>query len=170
MASIKNKKGERVAYANKSKEGNRTRYSVGHDLGNANRTAMDREVNTPVGTFGYGYDGNTDYLSYVTPNMPTISRDSYSTPNVNYRGAYLDNINGMYPGVYAQRVGNENRYGAEIQGMPFAGNGWGEVNTPLGKVRGGLSDDRIAGLEFVPNQQVQNAYAALLAAYKNGLF
>ena len=93
------------------------------------------EVNTPLGTFRGG-----------------LSDDGVA----GFDFAPVDN--GMYPEVYR----NGNSYGAAIQGMPFAGNGWGEMNTPIGRIRGGLSDDRVLGAEFTPNQYYIQALANLL--------
>ena len=100
------------------------------------------EVNTPIGTFRGGLsDDGVAGASYAPPVM------SYES-NPYYQGAYIDNGSGVYPGVYRQQVGDQTRYGAEIQGLPYGGNGWGQLNTPLGTFRGGLSDDNVAGVEY----------------------
>lgn len=45
----------------------KTTYTVGIDnVGSPYRGAMDREINTPLGSIGYGYDGDTVYGN-VTP-------------------------------------------------------------------------------------------------------
>lgn len=58
--------GERLAYASmrQTDDGSMPTYTIGHDLGDLNRDVMDKEYNTPLGTIGYGYEGNTDYLTF----------------------------------------------------------------------------------------------------------
>lgn len=46
--------------------------------------------------------------------------------------------------------------------MPFNGNGWREVNTPVGTFSGGLYDDHVAGIEFSPNSYYIQALADLI--------
>lgn len=47
----------------------KTTYTVGIDnMGSPYRGVMDREINTPLGSIGYGYDGDTVYGN-ITPAM-----------------------------------------------------------------------------------------------------
>ena len=68
--AVYNKKGERQGVAYKrvnDAEPAKTTYGVALDnMGNPYRGAMDREINTPLGSIGYGYDGDTIYGN-VTP-------------------------------------------------------------------------------------------------------
>lgn len=140
--------------------GDRTRYGA-EVAGLPFSGSGQRTLNTPIGEFRGGLsDDGVAGLSY-TP--PAFSRENWSTPYVDYSGAYIDNVAGMYPEVYRHRVGDETNYGAAIEGMPFAGNGWGELNTPIGRLRGGLSDDRVLGAEFTPNPYYIQALANLLS-------
>ena len=57
-----------------------TRYGIGIDnVGSPYRGAMDREINTPLGTIDYGYDGDTVYGG-VTPNLERTT-DSWTGGN-----------------------------------------------------------------------------------------
>ena len=137
--------------------GDRTRYGVdvqglpvsGNGWG---------ELNTPLGTFRGGLsDDGVAGFDYAPPQIK-----GYSQPN-GYTTAYIDNIAGMYPGIFRHQYANgETGYGAEIENVPFSGNGYKTINTPLGELRGGLSDDHVLGAEFTPNQYYIQALANLL--------
>ena len=163
MTSLWDKNGERRGIVSRTADRDnpaRTTYGVAIDnMGDPYRGVLDRELNTLLGRIDYGYDGDTVGAS-ITP--PAVTRENWSAPGVDYSGAYIDNIAGMYPEIYKHRVGNDTNYGAAIEGMPFGGNGWGEINTPVGRLRGGLSDDHVLGAEFTPNQYYIQALANLL--------
>ena len=146
----------RLGFVNKYQSGDdprRTTYNVGIDnTGSPYRGAMDREINTPLGTIGYGYDGDTSYAN-ITP--PALNSYDYSYPNGSYQSKFINNIAGMYPGVYSHPHNGVEHYGAEIEGFPAIGNGWNTYNTPFGTVNAGLSDDQVLGAEITPNAYVQ---------------
>ena len=140
MASIKRRNGDRLAYATKVNDGNSTRYVVGHDLGNQNRSAMDREYNTPLGTFGYGYDGNTDYAMYQTPNVERFPG-----------GAAL--MSGGERMGFVQNRGNTYGIGVDNIGSPYRGAYDGSFNTPVGQVGYGYDGDT-GYANFTPNDYI----------------
>ena len=160
--TFSDKNGNRRGFVESRREDDgRTRYGFGIDnVGSPYRGVMDRTVNTPLGTLDYGYDGDTVAAGYTPPAIKQMSMDY---PTNQYRSTYVDNIAGMYPGVYTQTTpARGTEYGVEIEGMPFTGNGWQEYNTPFGTIRGGLSDDAVAGASFSPNAQT-NYYLQALA-------
>ena len=66
---LRSRDNNRLAFANKVVDSNGTNYNAGIDnlyfLGGG---TFDKEFNTPVGTFGVGYDGDgTAYGSYQSP-------------------------------------------------------------------------------------------------------
>lgn len=155
--TFSDKSGNRKGFVSKEKRDGRTRYGVGIDnVGSPSRGAYDGQI----GNLDYGYDGDTVYAGYTAP---AIKQQTLNHPLNQYRSTYIDNIAGMYPGVYKQTTpARGTEYGVEIEGMPFAGSGWNEVNTPLGTLSGGLSDDAVAGASFRPNAQT-NYYIQALA-------
>ena len=158
------KNGERQGFVQKREtDDGRTRYGLGIDnVGSPYKGVMDRTISTPLGELDYGYDGDTVGVGFTPAQLQNMS---YSYPNGSYNSYYIDNIAGMYPGVYSHPHNGEQRYGAEIEGFPVTGNGWQDYNTPFGKVRGGLSDDAVLGAEITPNEKTQyyiNALANLL--------
>ena len=148
---IRDKNGERKAYALKSREGNSTRYAIGHDLGDPNRTAMDREYNTPLGTFGYGYDGNTDYLSYQTPYVQNYPGGMSALMSGGERMGFIDKAvnNGVPTYTIGSDLGDASRSAYD-----------GGFDTPLGRVGYGYDGNTSYG-QFTPNDYIM-ALARLL--------
>ena len=138
---IRSKNGERKAYATKYRNDNGgTTYAVGHDLGNPNRSAMDREINTPVGTLGYGYDGNTDYLSYVAPYIKNFPGGA-ALMSGGERMGFINNNDGAL--TLGLDNGNPNRSVYD-----------GGFNTPIGRVGYGY-DGNTNYASLTPNHYVQ---------------
>lgn len=163
--SVWNDSGDkRYGFVSKDKDyedPSRTRYGIGIDnMGSPYRGTSDNQINTPIGRVDYGYEGDTIYGGYTPTALKRMDMDY---PTNQYHSVYLDNVAGMYPGVYTQTTpmrGTE--YGVEIEGFPVNGNGWKEYNTPFGTLRGGISDDQVAGASFAPNAQT-NYYLQALA-------
>ena len=132
MRTVNDKKGNRIAYASKDREGKSTRYVAGHDLGNPNRGAMDREINTPLGTLGYGYDGNTDYVSYQTPYVQNY-------PN----GTSALMSGGQRMGFVSKTPGGGLNVGIDNIGSPTRGVYDGQINTPLATLGYGYDGDTV---------------------------
>lgn len=65
-----NKNGERLGFASRERRPEGIRYGVGFDnMGDPYRGVLDRELNTPLGTLDYGYDGDTIAAGF-TPSNP----------------------------------------------------------------------------------------------------
>ena len=178
--TFSDKSGNRKGFVSKEKRDGRTRYGVGIDnVGSPSRGAMDREINTPLGTIDYGYDGDTVYGG-VTPN---VSAGRYS--NGAESGRYLNVGNTQFgtsvspaggAGVYVDRNGrnlvngglldfDEGTYG--VGGgiaYPARTNNYNEINTPLGLLAYGQNANTgEAYANFTPeNQYYIQALANLL--------
>lgn len=159
--AVYNKKGERqgVAYRRvNDAEPAKTTYGVALDnMGSPYRGAMDREINTPLGSIGYGYDGDTIYGN-VTPAF------------------YANAVGGANPTAWAgyndwqARASRYNTpqgttYGAGLN-MPEnvnIPNFDRSINTPLGQANV-YSNDGNPGVfaDFTPNAYIQ-ALANLLS-------
>lgn len=141
----------------------KTRYGIGVDnMGSPYRGVSDNEINTPLGTLDYGYDGDTVYAG-VTPNI--------------YGGSYKDdNAASIWGGIGdAQIRGSyfspEVTGGAPVYGLGIHGGGefpegyegyYNEINTPLGKLGYGTSDTYPSfGASLEPNYYVQALLNAL---------
>jgi hypothetical protein len=89
--------GDRRGFVTKQNREDGTRYGFGIDkVGDPYRGVLDRELNTPLGTIDYGYDGDTVAAGLTRPN------------------AYYDLLkriggfdNGDERGVYANLTGND---------------------------------------------------------------
>ena len=136
----------------------KTTYGVAVDrTGSPYRGAMDREINTPLGSIGYGYDGDTSYAN-VTPAF------------------YANAVGGAEPTAWAgyndweARASRYNTpqgttYGAGLNmpdnvSIPDFNKSF---NTPFGQASV-YSNDGNPGVfaDFTPNQQT-NAYLQALA-------
>lgn len=161
------KSGNRKGFVSREDRDGRTRYGVGIDnVGSPYRGAYDGEINTPLGTLDYGYDGDTVYGGY-TP--PAVKQQTLDHPLNQYRSTYLDNVMGMYPGVYTQTTpARGTEYGFEVEGLPVTGNGWQDYNTPFGTLHAGLSDDAVGGASLSPNAQTQYYIQALANLLSRG--
>lgn len=135
----------------------RTVYGVGIDGGNPNRGIMDREINTPLGSIGYGYDGDTSYAN-VSPAM-----------YANYVGGDEPTAWAGY-GDYQLRASKWNtpttpNYAVGLNlpdNMDVIPDFYKSVNTPVGRVGVGSNDGNpgVYG-EFQPNAQTQYYLQAL---------
>ena len=158
--ALYNKSGERKGFVQKrinAAEPQKTTYGIGIDnVGSPYRGAMDREINTPLGSIGYGYDGDTVYGN-VTPAM------------------YANYVGGAEPTAWAgfnDWEARASRYNTP-QGTTY-GVGFNmpdnvripdfdrSINTPLGQANV-YSNDGNPGVfaDFTPNQYIQ-ALASLL--------
>ena len=182
--SVWNNKGDkRYGFASKDRNAdNTTRYGVGIDnVGNPYRGAMDREINTPLGTIDYGYDGDTVYGG-VTPN---VYSGRYSNPVSNESGRYFGVGNTQVGttvspygdrGVYVDRNGQPVASGGILGfdegtlgvggsvAFPAKTNAYNEVNTPLGLLAYGQNANTGQAYgSFTPqNQYYLQALANLL--------
>ena len=146
----------------------KTRYGIGIDnVGSPYRGIYDNDINTPLGNFDYGYDGDTIGAGF--------------TPNI-YGGSYKgDKAASFWGGIGdAQIRGSyfspELTGGAPVYGLGIHGGGefpegyegyYNEVNTPLGTLGYGTSDTYPSfGASFEPNAQT-NYYLQALANLLN---
>jgi len=147
--TFRDKNGDRLGFVQKrTDENGRSTYGVGIDrTGSPYRGVADREINTPLGSLGYGYDGDTSYLSYQAPYV-----QNYPGTSALYSGGqrmgFVDNNNGRI-GIGIDNVGN-----------PYRGVYDGSFNTPLGTVDYGYDGDTV-GAGLTPNYYIQ-ALANLL--------
>ena len=147
-----------------------TRYGIGIDnMGSPYRGIYDGEINTPLGTVDYGYDGDTVYGG-VTPN---INGGRYS--NGEESGRYL-NIGDVQlgtsvtpygdRGVYLDRNGQSIANGGILGfddgtlgvggsvAYPAKSNYYNEIDTPLGLIAYGQNANTgQAYANFTPEQQ-----------------
>lgn len=148
----------------------RTRYGAGIDnVGNPYRGVMDREINTPLGTLEYGYDGDTVGAGF-TPNM---SRTTWSAPMGNGQGTVSQDY-------FSQPVGRDallqaGRYGNSVDGNTYFANALlpgdqkyipdyqGGFNTPVGRfgLETNYDSPNTVEASFSPNYYIQ-ALANLL--------
>lgn len=159
--SFYDKNGERRGFIQKrinADEPAKTTYGIGIDnMGSPYRGVSDNEINTPLGSIGYGYDGDTAYAN-VTPAM------------------YANYVGGENPTAWAgindwqARASRYNTpqgatYGVGLN-MPdnvSIPNFDRSFNTPLGQASV-YSNDGNPGVfaDFTPNQYIQ-ALANLLS-------
>ena len=176
------KNGERLGFVARDKDPSvgYTRYGIGLDnMGDPYRGVLDRELNTPLGTLDYGYDGDTVGVGF-TPNVYSGENEyakwgGIGTLNGN-RVGYYKNADGKRDyfanlADYAARAGvrpNDNGsnsyYG--LLAMPDSArsfNAEGSFNTPLGELKYAPVDDA-PGMyaSFTPNHYIQ-ALANLLS-------
>ena len=149
--SYSDKSGNRKGFVSKENRNGRTRYGVGIDnMGSVYRGAMDREINTPLGTIDYGYDGDTVYGG-VTPNL--------SIQNYPGMSALMSGNNRL---GFVNRMDNGGlNVGIDNMGSPYRGAYDGSINTPLGQVGYGYDGDT-SYANIQPNYYIQ-ALANLLS-------
>lgn len=160
--AIYNKKGERQGVAYKrinNAEPAKTTYGVAVDnMGSPYRGAMDREINTPLGSIGYGYDGDTVYGN-VTPAF--------------YAGRYNGNDESQAWAGYNDYDVRAGRYGNNGNPMYFASlnlpenvnipNAYKAFNTPVGALEFGTNDGNPGVYaDYQPNNYYLQALANLL--------
>ena len=175
------KNGERLGFVARDKDPiGYTRYGIGLDnMGDPYRGVLDRELNTPLGTLDYGYDGDTVGVGF-TPNV-------YGGENEYSKWGGIGSIYGNRVG-YSKAKNGDNTYFANIgdytarAGVRPNDNGAnsyyglfalpdsakqftaeGSVNTPLGELKYSPVEDA-PGMyaSFTPNHYIQ-ALANLLS-------
>jgi len=73
LRDIGNMGGGRLGFVRRDETPSGYTYGVGIDnIGDPYRGVMDKEVRTPLGTLGYGYDGDTGYAEF-SPNNQTYN-------------------------------------------------------------------------------------------------
>lgn len=175
------KSGNRRGFVDKRKtDSGRTRYGVGIDnMGSPYRGVLDEEINTPLGTLDYGYDGDTVAAGFT----PNISSGRYS--NGAESGRYLNVGNSQVGttvspygdrGLYLDRNGRSLASGGILGfddgtmgvggsvAFPARANNYNEINTPLGLLAYGQNANTgQAYANFTPeNQYYIQALANLL--------
>ena len=161
--TFSDKNGNRRGFISKERASNtepqKTRYGVGIDnMGSPYRGAMDREINTPLGTIDYGYDGDTVYGGVT----PAFYKGSYSDPNEQHAWAGYNDYD-----VRAGRYGNSGNpmYYASLNlpqdvNIPDA---YKAVNTPVGSFEFGTNDGNPGVYaDYQPNNYYLQALANLL--------
>ena len=151
--TFRNSNGDRLGFASKRTDDNgRTRYNIGVDnMGSAYRGVMDRELNTPLGSIGYGYDGDTDYLSYQAPYVQNYPGGMSALMSGGERMGFInkDVNNGTPTYTIGSDLGDPNRTVYD-----------GGFNTPIGRVGYGYDGNTSYG-QFTPNDYIM-ALARLL--------
>lgn len=159
--------GERAGFVNKTRnEDGLTRYGMAVDnVGSPYRGVMDREINTPVGSLDYGYDGDTVYAG-VTPNVYSgLYSKSPLVGGGDMSGGYAGIGDYELRGNVINQPGQTPMYAAGLNfpDSTVIPNYYGEVNTPLGKVFGGTNDGNPnVNAGFQPNART-NYYIQALA-------
>lgn len=169
--TFSDKNGNRRGFVESRKtDGGRTRYGVGIDnMGSPYRGVMDREVNTPLGTLDYGYDGDTVAAGFT----PNAYRTTWSAPMGDGRGTVSQDYGTLNIGNDAMLRGG--RYGNTVDGNTYFASAFlpgdrqyiptfeGGVNTPIGRF--GLETNydvpNVVEANFMPNAQSQYYIQAL---------
>ena len=141
----------------------RSIYGIGIDnMGSPYRGIKDEEIKTPLGTIGYGYDGDTVAATF----NPALYGGTYKGDDSASFWAGLGDkqIRGSY-------FGSDITGGSPIFGIGLHGGGefpegfegyYDEINTPLGKIGYGTSDSYPSfGASYEPNYYI-NALVNLL--------
>lgn len=122
------------------------------NTGNPNRGAMDRSINTPLGSIDYGYDGDTSYAGYTSP----IQKGSMEFANgggmdyANYTPYPEKGMTAWARNVYEEGQPNTYILGADT-GRDIDGYYDKEINTPLGTIGYGREGGSIYG-SYTPTQ------------------
>lgn len=143
------KSGNRRGFVQKRTDNSgRTTYGVGIDnTGSPYRGVLDESINTPLGSLGYGYDGDTSFLSYQAPYVQGFPGGG-ALMSGGERMGFVDANNGRYG------------FGIDKVGSPYRGVMEREINTPLGTIDYGYDGDTV-GAGITPNYYLQ-ALANLL--------
>jgi len=175
------KNGDRRGFVTKQRRDDGIRYGIGIDkMGDPYRGVLDRELNTPLGTIDYGYDGDTvaagftpkgtanayyDLLnrlgSYnngdekgVYANLTGSDQVGLSTSPYGDAGAYYDRNgrNMLSAGIRAITDGTKSIGGSVA--APVSKDYYNEINTPLGMIGYGADAQQgnVYG-DFTPNNQ-----------------
>ena len=147
------------AYDNPQK----TRYGIGIDnVGSPYRGAMDREINTPLGTLDYGYDGDTVAAGFT----PAFYTGSYKGNDGSHAWAGYNDYD-----VRAGKYNNDTIYGSNPMyyaslnlpdnvNIPDVYKG---ITTPVGSFEFGTNDGNPgAYVDYQPSYYIQ-ALANLLS-------
>ena len=145
-------------------------YVIGADMGRDIDGYYDKEINTPIGTIGYGREGGAVYGSYTSPfergreiYPSQEGYNDYTRFGNNEVGRFVNDADGTR-GLYYNRNGNpvgelysadwglgDTAYGGAIN-TPFAGNYYNEVELPTGGMIGyGNSNGRLSA-DYTPAQ------------------
>lgn len=164
--TVKDKNGNRKGFISKERANDnpqKTRYGVGIDnVGSPYRGVMDREINTPLGTLDYGYDGDTVAAGFT----PAFYSGSYNGPDEQHAWAGYNDYDvraGRYAGdsVY----GSNPMYYASLNlpdnvNIPDA---YKAINTPVGALEFGTNDGNPGVYaDYQPNKYYLQALANLL--------
>lgn len=158
--TFSDKNGNRRGFVQSRKtDDGRTRYGVGIDnVGSPYRGVMDREVNTPLGTLDYGYDGDTVAAGFT----PSFYAGRYN--GADEQGAWAGyNDYDVRAGRYANN-GNPMYYASlnlpENVNIPDA---YKAFNTPVGSLEFGTNDGNPGVYaDYQPNNYYLQALANLL--------
>ena len=157
----------RIGFASKdvSQNGD-TSYHVGLDNGASNRGVFDAAINTPVGSFGGGFEDETNYLTYSSPtNKPLLDPSNEPLFDARYFGGIIDNPIEASAGVGRSDLGGNMLY-ADLSAPFINRDGYNSVDTPLGNFSIGSSaaspvNNGYAAIDFTPNQYIQALINAL---------
>ena len=124
------------------------------DNGNVNRGNLEATLRTPAGDFTGGYDQDTNYAQYTSPNRI----ENYPGINLYYAG---DNVSPKELNISTGRNDAGDRdISAFLTGLPIKETSYNEINTPLGVLGYGKNaqDEVNAGSvygDFTPNEYIQ---------------
>lgn len=117
-------------------------YVLGHTTNSDYDGYVDHEINTPLGTLGYGREGDAVYGQYTSPitrggeALPNGGYDNYVQYGNNTLGSYVDPAeatNGMYYDRNGKNVGQLYSFDwTDENGMGNTAYG-GAINTPFGR-------------------------------------
>ena len=128
-------------------------YDVAVDNGNPDRGVLDAVLKTPIGRFSSGYENETNYAGYATPNNEDYGFDlSY------YDGGDSVPMD-LNTGITRDDADKLNLY-AFLKGVPIKNPSYNEIETPLGVIGYGknlgeeANNGEIYG-DFTPNDYIQ---------------
>jgi len=128
-------------------------YNVAVDNGNLDRGVLDAVLKTPVGRFSSGYENETNYAGYATPNNEDYGFDMYY-----YDGGDSVPMD-LNTGLTRDDADKLNLY-AFLKGVPIKNPSHNEIETPLGTIGYGknlgeeANNGEIYG-DFTPNDYIQ---------------
>ena len=139
-----------------------TRYGIGIDnMGDPYRGVLDREINTPLGTLDYGYDGDTVAAGF-TPNV-SRTEDYYTGGNgepwhMDYTTLGADSDAGLNYGTYGN-VNNPTYFATAFMGgdKNYLPDFDKTFNTPLGSLEVGRNTEEPNSVyaDYQPNYYIQ---------------
>lgn len=162
------KNGDRAGFVSKDENSPRsTRYGIGIDnVGSPYRGVKDREINTPLGTIDYGYDGDTAYAG-ITPNFYRVNENYVNGEgnpwSMNYAGYNNGNV-GLDVGSYGNPSAPTYFGYATLPGeKKYIPNFYKDINTPLGNLslESNYENPNSLSADFTPNAKAQAMAQAL---------